>query len=439
MASHIRVSYKTKNLPKSKRRWEVSYTDPLTGKKRTKGGFIREKDAKAWQIKFEDSSREQLYVDDKAGSVVFNDAARQWLNGRRNLKERTYNDYKGLLGLGESKRPEPDPQRLLLRNRFGSAPVSAITEEAVQEWVSDMERAGKSGGTIRKSFILLKQVMKEQLRLKRVAVNPCADVEIPKFQPWALLTDEDEGRRLEPEEVERLAAALPHPFGFLALFTAYTGLRAGEVAGLQLRDIDLAAGIVRVRREVTDINGILSYDEPKSRKAKREVTLDPYILEELRAYIREHEKAAAAWFGERDDVQHPGKKLPLFVGTAKGRRGKNPVTGKFDVIRFDYTKLLRHKAWYGRYFKKALAAAGLDSSYRFHDLRHSYGSWLYDAGVDIKTISRMMGHASVETTMAIYVHPDRDKANDAVRNALGNLRAGSANRKGNVVPLRRQA
>ena len=67
MASHIRVSYKTKNLPKSKRRWEVSYTDPLTGKKRTKGGFIREKDAKAWQIKFEDSTREQLYVDDKAG------------------------------------------------------------------------------------------------------------------------------------------------------------------------------------------------------------------------------------------------------------------------------------------------------------------------------------------------------------------------------------
>ena len=444
MASHVRVSHRTKDLPKHRRRWEVSYVDPLTGRKRTRGGFTSETEANNWHISFENRIREQLYVDDKAGRVLFSDAAAEWLDSKRNLKRQTRAGYAKLLGIGNYAPDEEalaaDKERLRIPTRFGPAPVARIDQDEIIAWLSDLEKAGKASSTIRNAFFVVKQVMAAQVSAKRIAVNPCLEVEIPKLRPWALLEDDEEGRRLAPEEVEALAQRLPDPYGLLVRLTAYTGLRAGEVAGLQVRDIDLKAGVLRVRREVIDIDGILSYDDPKSENSRRDVTLDPYIAQELKEYMREHEKRAAEWFGERPKLTHPGRELPLFVGTAAGRRGKNPVTGELDVIRFDYTKLLRHGAWYGAHYKSALKAAGLDTSYRFHDLRHTYGSWLYEAGVDIKTISRQMGHASVETTLRIYVHPDKEKANDAVRSALGNLRAGTAAQasRSKVVPLRRQ-
>lgn len=443
MASHVRISHKTKNLPKHRRRWEVSYTDPLTGKKRTRGGFESETAANDWHISFENRIREQLYVDDKAGRAIFADAAAQWLESKRNLKRQTRAGYAKLLGIGDYT-PDAadlakDRDRLHIASRFGAAPVAAIDEDAIVQWLSDLEKAKKASGTIRNNFFVVKQVMRAQVRAKRIVVNPCADVEIPKLRPWALLEDDEEGRCLAPEEVDALASRLPAPYGLIVLLTAYTGLRAGEVAGLQVRDIDFKTGVIHIRREVINIDGILSYDDPKSENSKRDVTLDPYIAKDLKAYIREHEKSAAEWFGAREGIKHPGRELPLFVGTAAGRRGKNKETGEYDVIRFDYTKLLRHQAWYGSHYKAALKAAGLDESYRFHDLRHTYGSWLYEAGVDIKTISRQMGHASVETTIRIYIHPNKEKANESVRNALGNLRAGTAKQPSNVVPLRSKA
>jgi integrase len=87
-----------------------------------------------------------------------------------------------------------------------------------------------------------------------VVGNPCARVTLPRTVK-AQDDDEDDARYLTPGDVDSLAVALPEPYGLLVRLAAYTGLRAGEIAGLQLRDIDLTEGTLRVRRQVIDAVG----------------------------------------------------------------------------------------------------------------------------------------------------------------------------------------
>lgn len=75
-------------------------------------------------------------------------------------------------------------------------------------------------------------------------------------------------RVLTPAQVERLAAEITQPFGTLVRFAAYSGLRAGEIAALQVRHLDLLAGMVVVEQSVSDVNGKLLLVPPKNGRTR---------------------------------------------------------------------------------------------------------------------------------------------------------------------------
>ena len=149
------------------------------------------------------------------------------------------------------------------------------------------------------------------------------------------------------------------------------------------------------------------------------MALDPALTDDLRAYLRQHTAAAGEWFAERPDDEHPGDRLPLFVGTAMG--GRN--TG---VVRLDYGKLHRHAQWYGTHWARALRAAGLSPHTRFHDLRHTCASWLVQDGVTFKEIQEQLGHAAIGITLDRYSHLDKQRTRDTVRRAMAARRASAA-------------
>jgi integrase len=78
---------------------------------------------------------------------------------------------------------------------------------------------------------------------------------------------------LPPAQVERLAAEITQPFGTLVRFAAYSGLRAGEIAALQVRHLDLLAGMVVVEQSVSDVNGKLLLVPPRTAEPARLVSL----------------------------------------------------------------------------------------------------------------------------------------------------------------------
>jgi integrase len=182
----------------------------------------------------------------------FKDAAREWLDSQHRLKVRTRESYERIL-FGK---------RSPLSLAFGGAPVRAITYDDVVAWVSKQVAAGKAPTTIHNAFFLLQAVMKEQMHRRRVSNNPCLRVELPPVRK-PKDNGEDEQHYLTPAEVEALANALPMPYSVYIPLAAYTGMRAGELAGLQVRDVDLDEGTIRVRRRVIDATDGLRYDDPK--------------------------------------------------------------------------------------------------------------------------------------------------------------------------------
>jgi integrase len=192
-------------------------------------------------------------------------------------------------------------------------------------------------------------------------------------------------RVLTPAQVERLAAELTQPFGTLVRFAAYSGLRAGEIAALQVRHLDLLAGMVVVEQSVSDVNGKLLLVPPKNGRT-RTVGIPRFLCQELGEYLADRQHGASD-----------------FVFT--GRRGAT----------LDQGHLLK------RHFRPALKAAGLPAI-RFHDLRHTCASWLIAAKEHPKSIQEHLGHASIMVTMDTYGHlfpsarEDRSAALEAIWN-----------------------
>lgn len=272
---------------------------------------------------------------------------------------------------------------------FGQRRVSAVTSADVERWVSELAASGLAPATVRNTFVALNKVFRYAVRHGYVTRNPCTGTELPKathdqqFRP-AFLT---------PAEVEKLAADLDHehPYGLIVRLAAYTGLRAGEIAGLQVRDVNLLRREVAVQRTLQRVAGEWVTGSPKSARSTRNV---PLLHADLVS-------ALAEYLGE-----HPHRHEP----TASLWPGRHPGTHALDWDRpFDQGSFYR---WY---FKPALARNGLHGT-RFHDLRHSFASMMFAAGVDVYKVSRWMGHANISTTDGIYAHLYvTDHATDAAR------------------------
>jgi integrase len=138
-----------------------------------------------------------------------------------------------------------------------------------------------------------------------------------------------------------------------------TGLRMGELIALRWRDVDWSSSRIRVRR--SHVRG--DFTTPKSKRGSRSVPL----ADGLAAELERHFQGSA--FGADDDLvfAHPSTGRPL-----------------------DRSKVRKR-------FRDALKRAGV-RAVRFHDLRHTFGTWMAGAGVPMRTLQEWMGHASVKTT-----------------------------------------
>lgn len=192
-----------------------------------------------------------------------------------------------------------------------------------------------------------------------------------------------EGRSLSRDEARLLGTAtsghrLAPAFG-LQLF----GLRRGEVLGLRWSDVDLDGEpcVVRIRRQLQRQAGKgLVLTELKTNRSRRNVVVPPQLTEQLRrwraAQAAERLAIGESWQG-RDDL--------VFT---------TPIGTPIDPDN------------YRKRFSAATKAAGL-GHWHTHELRHSAGSLLFDAGVPLKVISEQLGHASERITSDIYVHTEQ--------------------------------
>lgn len=256
--------------------------------------------------------------------------------------------------------------RVHMRERFGSRPVAALTAADVESMLARMAAKGRSAKTRLNVYTTLSAILDYAVSQGWRDDNPCAAVEAPVIEETA-----HEGiAYLDPDEIAALlrAVELDGEYGSTdrALYAVATmcGLRQGELLALRWRDVDWTAERLRVRA---------SFDRkedkpPKTKAGRRSLPLPRSAAVELERHSR------ATSYGGPDDR--------VFC---------NPETGG----PLDHSKLSRR-------YRAALKAAGLQHL-RFHALRHSYGTRLAAAGVDLVKIKTWMGHKDINTTM-IYAH-----------------------------------
>ena len=278
----------------------------------------------------------------------------RWLEdtARPTIRETTYASYETII-------------RLHIIPGIGHLRLNKLTPAHLQRLYAHKLEEGLSPRSVQIIHAILHRALKQAHRWDMVQQNVAAAVDRPK-------ASKKEMQFLTPEQVERFwEVAAEDRLYALYVLAATTGMRQGELLGLQWSDVDLAQATLSVQRTLTNIRGTPTVGEPKSAAGRRAVTLPEIAVQAL----RDHRKrmlaeglTASPW---------------VFCDTIGGPMQKR------HLVR--------------RSFKPLLKEAGLPDI-RFHDLRHTAATLLLAKGVHPKIVQERLGHSSINLTLDTYSH-----------------------------------
>lgn len=442
------------------------------GKHRTKGGFASKKAAEAYGTKAEAAKLAGTAFDPAAGKVLFRDVAQGWLASRKaDLKETTWGGY--AYALAPASERHGDGKTLGIDAVFGDYPLNGITRPYIQAWVQAMIAAGKKPSTVRHAYFTVRMVLGQAVADNRIANNPADHIKIPGEhsstggKPGVV---DDPAQFLSAAQVQALVAATPWPYNVLTHVAAWAGLRAAELGGLQVGDVELPPkalnpnspakpGSLRVARTVRLIGATPTYLPTKTKGSNRRVPLRAVTVELLRDYLAAHphsdDPTAPLFPGMRFVPAKPtGLPAPKDGKTAAERQAAAladlTVADAQARLVLDWAEPLRHPTFYKAVYRPAVlranrvatpmnaATAALPADLRFHALRHTYASLCAAVGVPVREVAKFMGHANTATTEHIYTHLFDTDDHAGAMAALDALDpAATPDYGGNVLPFAR--
>lgn len=333
---------KVRQLPSG--RHQASYVGPDRQRHTAPSTFPTEKEARLWLREVE------------------KDIGRGWWTpedyGRRTLREYC-EQY-----LGENPNVGPRWAETCRRNmRLHLAPildmpVVNVTPPVIRAWHSKALRGTGGRVSIAQSYRFVRSVLTVATNDGAIPRNPCqikgAGSDLAKERPIA-----------STEEVAALIAQITPRYRAAVVLAAWCGLRRGEVCGLLTEDVDVSAGVVRIRKNWAELLASPEkwLKDPKSAAGKRVVTVPPHVLPVLREHAKE-------WSG------------PVFFNV--GRDGK-PMSGNTVY----------------QAFVRARSRVGVDIT--FHDLRHTGQSLAAAAGANLADLKKRLGHSTTAASMR-YLH-----------------------------------
>ena len=256
---------------------------------------------------------------------------------------------------------------------IGDVKLRALRPVNIEGMLVNLSAKGLSPRTIRYVFTILSTALNKAMKLRLIAQNPCKLVDPPRVP-------RKEMQALSPEQAARFVeVARPTKHGLMLILAIITGLRPSEYLGLQWKDLDFEKGILVVRRNIVWRRGGGYYlGDLKTAVSRRAIPLPEAIVADLAAHRRaqlEYRLKKGASFQDNDLI------FPSSRGT--------PLKGENVAV---------------RHFKPLLVEAGLPSTLRLYDLRHSCATILLAAGESPKVMAERLGHSRIATTLDIYSH-----------------------------------
>lgn len=331
--------------------------------------FDRKSDAQRFLDRVRGDLARGDYIDPSAGRVTFEEYAETWRRGQVHRPS--------TVALVESH------LRLHALPFFGNRPLSSIRPSEIQAWVKERS-AVLAPPTVQTVYRVTASVFRSAVRDRLITTSPCEHIKLPKIARRQVVP-------LATEAVLRLADAMSDRYRTLVILASGTGLRQGEVFGLEVRHVDFLGRSLRVDQQMISVSGGGEpfIGPPKTASSVRTVPLPAIVIEQLAQHFKLLE------LDQRDDRR-------LVFTNERG----SPI----------------RRTHFAELFRRAVQSAGLPDGTRFHELRHYYASLLIQHGESVKVVQSRLGHASAAETLDTYSHlwpASEDRTRQAVDEILG--------------------
>ena len=261
-----------------------------------------------------------------------------------------------------------------------------ITEEMVQSYVLKELNQGLNGKTIKDILIVLKMILKFGVKNEMIPYRQI-DIKFPTNHDKKMV------EVLTRENQRKLMDYLNNNFTFKNLgivICLSTGLRIGELCALRWKDIDTEESVIRVRHTIQRV-----YITDEGEKKYTKILIDtPKTKESIRD-------------------------IPLSTNLSKILKPlKKVVKDEYFVLTNDTTPT--EPRTYRNYYKRLLNKLGIPDI-KFHGLRHSFATRCIESNSDYKTVSVILGHSNISTTLNLYVHPNKEQKKKCIDKMLKSL------------------
>ena len=250
-----------------------------------------------------------------------------------------------------------------------------------------------SGKTILEHHRLLRAMLHKAVYWQLIVANPAERVQPPKARKPKRRSYDDEQTKILLENLELLSSE-DTKYKVAIILTVFTGVRLGELMGLEWQDIDFKNGIISINRSSQYLSDIGVFTKvPKTESSIREIAIPEFIISLLEEY--------KLWYEEQKSIY-----------------GELWMNSDRLFVQADGKPM--HPSTISKWFVKYVGQIGLPVI-NFHGLRHTNASLLVAQNIDIAVISARLGHAQISTTLDFYVHPllsHNRKAGYALENLL---------------------
>lgn len=345
MARHGENLYKRKDG-----RWEGRYIKEYDTNKKAITGYVYGKTYKEAKEKLTlakaNTKNEQKPI---SSEMTVSQWFERWLEAQKRIKRSSYTTYHSNINKHINK-------------RLGKIKLKKLTDEHIQNFVDDISKE-LSPKSVRSVFSILRLGLNDAYE-KKLTVELCRKIKLPKVKKKEVKVFTKDEQKAVEQYIDKSDNI--NDIGILICF--YTGIRIGELCALKWENIDLKRGIIsivntlyRVKSEKGDKKTELKISTPKSESSVRDIPLPKFLIAKLGAIDR----------GSGFLIQRNGKFIEPNI--------------------------------YARRYKRILEE--LDIPYRkFHATRHTFATRALEIGMDVKTLSEILGHSSPTVTLNLYSH-----------------------------------
>lgn len=358
--------------------------------KRIRKQFIGSSKKEAEQKKQDYLLKANLGIQDK--TIFLAQGMRSWLyevvKMSGNIKTSSFSRYAGIY----SKYFENCP--------ISHLKINDLKPIDIQRYYNSLHKKGISSNVIKNSNKLLKQYLNYAVDCGYIVNNPCSGkkVVVPKDNVYKDLDDINKLPVFSKEDLNKILSQKEDTkIRYISLISLGTGMRRGEILGLKESDIDYKNKEIHIRRTITttyvyDDDGNKRketfLENTKTRSSVRDIPLPESLIPIFKAAIALKKKEML----KCGDSYNTANKHMIFLS----ENGEFIDAGNID------------KSWI--YFLKRCKVPHL----KFHALRHTYATMQFENNIRIETVSKLLGHSTIEMTANTYTHVLKKEKQKAV-------------------------